>query len=110
MSVEHTKLPWGCDEVNEYWRGNDNSFIIYGTSGNGNICLIFDGFEAKANAEFIVNSCNSHDTLVNTLKNIIEQAQAFKLELNINQKAELAMLDKIINKAYLALVITETDG
>jgi len=75
MSEEHTPTPWaikennlGCKEIVHLRKGEteyDSFFTAIGYT-HGLACEAQD----KANAEFIVRACNSHETLIEACKNL----------------------------------------
>lgn len=102
LEAKHVPTPWECREENGYYgidTGNPKEQIA-NTS--------FDGSLDKANAEFIVRAVNSHDALLEELKEqktYMEQ-QVFVPGFSHDSRAPLAQ------KRYLKLcnTIYEAEG
>jgi hypothetical protein len=70
METKHTSLPWVLiDDKRVATKKGDYASGIADVFGNGSL----EEYNAvrKANATFIVRSCNAHDALVDALENLL---------------------------------------
>ena len=63
----HTSAPWHIQE------SDSEHFCLIGSNGNGGIYIAkVQGPQNRANAKRIVRACNSHDELVELLRDALE--------------------------------------
>lgn len=116
MSAQHTPTPW------EYVPSNENHGAYVVAPHGGDICdcyamsnpyssavcnggnsypIPFQGYEADANAEFIVRACNAHDELVMALQDGRTQIEYLhqKFQATGSGNGTLARIDAALAKA-----------
>ena len=101
--MNHTKGPW---EVAHYEDGIlEGVNFIRSTVNNYSVCILINGGtspeETEANAAFIVRACNSHDELIEVLKDAILEIEYLhdKFKTTGSGNATLAKIDAAIAKA-----------
>lgn len=73
--VKHTPLPWNAHS------NNNDDYIDIDSSGTRITSIplvsVLDNEESEANAAFIVKACNSHYTLLEALKEMVNEYEIF---------------------------------
>jgi hypothetical protein len=93
MEAKHTQLPWDWS-VGVIYARFESGEVVAATDGTPFAAM--DGATQCANAAFIVRACNSHDALVEALKELLGvscvfgQSSSTKI-VAANQKAEAAL-------------------
>ena len=94
--TKHSPLPWKwsvkCDTENRSLTGNEEHVDQYGKCIP--IAYLHEGYRSEAmktaNAEFIVHCVNTHDKLVETLKNLVDISLRIGLEDSQPMRDEMA--------------------
>lgn len=100
--ARHTPTPWAIDSS-----GNGKSFAIITSTHlsdmDDDVCKVYGGNNddddaRKANAEFIVQACNSHAQLVEALKTVIAG-----LEVALKSHDAVPAIKDVLARARAAL-------